>query len=287
MEILEEYCYTYKHMRVTRLVAVAAIAILLSLVCVASTKAKAAAGNLSQSYKSSTHIAPGSLVSLKSAHSNFVTVTNLDNDDQLIGVAVAPNNSLLAVDTQKNQIQVALSGVVPVLVSTLNGPIANGDHIAVSAISGVGMKAVPGSRVIGVAQASFDKHSSGSTTRQVQGPHGHTTKVKVGYVSVAIAIGSVAKPGNSHTQLLGLRTTASSVVGHQVSTISVVVSAIIALVALVALASLVFGTIRGSLVSIGRNPLAKPAIFQSLAQVMAMALLIMILAVVTIYLTLR
>jgi hypothetical protein len=274
-------------MRTLRYVAVLIVAVGLSLTFgVATTKAKAAAGNLSQSYKATGKIAPGSLVSLKSARSHYVTATTTKNGDRLVGVVVAPHNSLLAVDSQKGAVQVALSGVVPVLVSTLNGQIANGDRVAVSALSGVGMKALPGSRIIGIAQASFNRQAAHATARTVHKKSGQSKQVSVGYVPVAIAIGSVPQPGDNNS-LLGLHNLASGVVGHQVSTLSIVISAVVALVGLVSLAALVFGTIRGSLVSIGRNPLAKPAIFQSLLQVLAMALLIVVLSMVTIYLTLR
>ena len=248
--------------------------------------AVAALSNLSYAYQSTSEIAPGSLVSLDSGRQHYVLPANNQNGQQLLGVAVAPDNSLLTADAASGNVQVGLSGVVDVLVSTLNGSIARGDHIGVSAINGVGMKAAAGTRVIGASQATFSASSPGATTRRISVANGRSETVAVGYVPVTIAISSEPDSGVSGA-LAGARQFVASIVGHPVSTLPVVVSAIVAVVALVAVIALIYGTVRGSLVSVGRNPLAKQAIFESLAQVMAMAALIVALAVITIYLTLR
>lgn len=249
--------------------------------------AVAALSNLSYSYSSTTAIASGSLVSLEPGRNQYVLPADTQNEQRLLGVAVSANNSLLAANAATGNVQVALSGVVDVLVSTLDGAIASGDHIGVSPINGVGMKAAPGTRVIGVSQSAFTEKSPGATSRRISGTNGHTEDVAVGYVPVTIAVSNESAAGENSGTLGSARQLVASIVGHPVSTLPLVISGIVALVALVALIALIYGTVRGSLVSVGRNPLAKVAIFESLAQVMAMAALIVALAVITIYLTLR
>jgi hypothetical protein len=59
------------------------------------------------------------------------------------------------------------------------------------------------------------------------------------------------------------------------------------LIAIAALVALVYGAIRGSLISLGRNPLAGKLIMRSLSRVIGMALLIAAVSTALIYFTLR
>jgi hypothetical protein len=275
-------------MRILRFVTLFLIGATLGAGVVGGTMVAAASANISRSYKSNDSITAGSLVSLNPRQAGYVLIANSQNGQHLLGVAVSSNDSLIAVNTTPGDIQVALSGVVNTLVSTLNGPIAIGDQITVSPINGVGMKANPGSKVVGVSQANFTVGSPGATSRQVTNKSGEASSVVVGYIPLAVAIGTAPSllngPGTATNVLQRI---ANSVAGHTVSTLPVVVSTIIALVAIVSVVTLIYGTIRGSIISIGRNPLAKPAIFESLAQVIGMATLIVVIAVVIIYLVLR
>lgn len=246
----------------------------------------AAAANLSHSYKSNSTITSGSLVSVDAKQSGYVVTANKQNSKHLVGVAVTSNDSLLAINVTTGDVQVAISGIANALVSTLNGPIKTGDQIAVSPINGVGMEAAPDEEVIGIAQAAFNAQSSGAKMQQVTDKNGKKTEIAVGYMPLTIAIGvapSSVTGGKSNV----VQRLANYVAGRQVSTTSVVISAIIAFVAIISVVTLVYGTIRGSMISIGRNPLAKSAIFESLAQVIGMATLIVVVAVVIIYLILR
>jgi len=62
---------------------------------------------------------------------------------------------------------------------------------------------------------------------------------------------------------------------------------VVGLVALLSLVTLVYASIYGSIVSVGRNPLAKNAIFRTLGSVMVMAIITVTVACVTIYYLLR
>jgi len=60
-----------------------------------------------------------------------------------------------SVDPKDNPMPVALSGRVPVKVSSENGPIAVGDPITSSSVAGVGMKATKPGRVVGMALEAY------------------------------------------------------------------------------------------------------------------------------------
>lgn len=271
--------------RSSRFGAFAVIICLLTVFCLAP-KGVAAAGNLSKSYSYNKSIPAGRLVSLDPKDGSYVEQTTLANKDSLVGVSVDPSGSLLAVDTNKLKVQVALSGVANVTVSNLNGSIKKGDRVAVSPLAGIGMDAGPGMRVIGVAQASFNSSSDSIGSREIHNNNDKEETVKVGFIPVVIDIGSIPQ-NREGVKLNGYQAFVSNLVNHQVSTLQAILAGAVVLVALLGLIALIFGAVRGSIIAVGRNPLAKSVIFQSTAQVMAMAGLLVIMAIIILYFLLQ
>lgn len=244
----------------------------------------ASSANISHSYKTSGNIPAGSLVSLNSKESGTIELTDPSNASRLVGVAVQTDESLLAVDASNLTTQVANSGTVEALVSTANGDIVVGEQIGVSPFKGIGMRAQDGTRIVGLAQSEFNSGSKGAVTRNIKDKSGKTQKVTVGFVRVSIAIGTAT---SGKANLNGIQKLAQDIAGHPVSTARIVLSAAIAIIALAALITLIYGAIYGSIIAVGRNPLAKFAIFRTLTSVMFMALSTAAVALVTIYLFLR
>jgi hypothetical protein len=249
------------------------------------TSAIAALANVSHSYKAVGQISPGDLVSLDSKQTGYVEAANTTNGSTLTGVAVNPSDSLLAVNPSNSTIQVATTGTVNVLASTLNGNISVGNQISVSPFSGIGMKASPGLNVIGLAQTGLNPKTSGVTKQTIQERSGKTATVWVGYVSLTINITTASTTGNG-TSINGLQKVVKNLTGHVIPTIRIVISLIIIGVTLLALIVVIYSAIYGSIISIGRNPLAKHAIFGTLRAVLLMTLLVAAIASLMIYLLL-
>lgn len=265
--------------------------LLTGLVCLIGVfmvaRVAAATANLSHAYHASTDLRKGALVSLDPSRANTVQLANTNNAARLLGVAVSTNDSLLAVETSNGLAQIATSGTANALVSTLNGEIAVGDQIAVSPFDGIGMKAAPGSRVIGLAQIAFKMGTPGAGRQSVTDRSGHKYQIAIGYVPVEIAI-ATDSPGNSAgAQLNSLQKVAASLTGRTIPTVRLLISLAVAIVALATLLMLVYAAIYGSIISVGRNPLAKHAIFRSLRGVISMILLIGVVASSTIYFLLK
>jgi hypothetical protein len=257
-----------------------------SLVLIAvCAPAGAASANISHAYHSDITIPNGSIVSIDPSQADFIQAGNTDNGSRLLGVVVASDDSLLAVDPGSGTVQVATSGNANVLVSTLNGNIKVGDQIAVSPFNGIGMKATPGSHVIGLSQTAFNADSDGSTTKQVKDRSGKTSSLHIGFTRISIAIGTASTA--SSTEVSGLQKLAKSLTGHTVSTARVVIALVVAVIALAALITLIYASIYGSIISIGRNPLAKYAVFRTLSSVLGMALVTGSIAALTIFFLLK
>jgi hypothetical protein len=255
------------------------------LMLLSLTPAGAASANISHAYHATGSVSDGSIVSLDPERSDYVEPADSTNGARLLGVAVAGNDSLLAVDEGAGKVQIATSGTVSTLVSTLNGSIGVGDAVSVSPFSGIGMKAVAGSHVIGLAQTDFNQDSQGSVTRTVTDKKGKKKDLTVGYVRLNISIMTQGKTAPDDQN--SLQRVARGLTGHDVSTLRIVVSLAVAIIALLILVTLIYASIYGSIISIGRNPLAKNAVFRTLSSVLGMALLTTVTAGVIIFFLLR
>ena len=160
-----------------------------------------------------------------------------------------------------------------------------GDKVSVSPFNGVGMKASAGLQIIGLAQTSFDESTVGGAAEKVTDKNGKVSQIRVGYINISIAIGT--DPTSSENQSNAIQRLAQSISGRKVSTTRAVFGFLVAIVASVGIVVLIYASIYGGIVSIGRNPLAKYAVFRSMASVFGMAGLIALVASLTVFLLLR
>jgi hypothetical protein len=240
------------------------------------SRAAAASANISKSYNTSQKIANGSIVSLDPGRSGYIQLANSDNGSRLLGIAVAAGDSLLAVDSDTSKAQVAISGTADVLVSSLGGDVKVGDQIAVSPFNGIGMKAVPGSRTIGIAQTAFNSSSEGAIDKQVSDKDGREKNIRVGYVRVSIVIGT--NIAQASTNLNSFQKAAKALTGHTVSTLRAVLGLLVAVGTILILVTLIYSSAYSVIISIGRNPLAKYSLLRALGSVVGLAVLITLVA---------
>lgn len=175
-------------------------------------------------------------------------------DTDIVGVVV--RDPLLLLDVIENGVPIAENGEVLVNVATLNGAITAGDLITVSVIPGKGMKARDGDLVVGIAKEDFS-----SDDAIIMMDH-NGEEVSIGTIPVQLNVGfgnllPVITKGNTNNLVnTGLITSNGRVLDILKYTMAL----------LVAVGSLYvsfrgFGVnIKNSIVSIGRNPLAKTSI---------------------------
>lgn len=247
---------------------------------------------VTQSYGTTAAVQKGMIVRLNAKDENKVDPLRQDQSADMFGVVVAANAAALSLtnDLSKSQVYVATYGKYDVLVSTQNGVIKKGDYIGISTLAGVGMKADDqGKTVIGKALAAFDGKSEVQGTASLKDQNGKTIEVSLGRLPVEVAVQSnplqsVALP-TAFTNFL-------SRVGYTVSnkTISpgrLYLALIMLLIVSFISGGLIFSAVRSTMVAIGRNPLAKRAIYRSLIQVVIVGLTVFILGIFAVYLLLK
>jgi hypothetical protein len=242
----------------------------------------AALTSISQGYSSSEKLPLGSIVSLEKNTSDTVVASTTSNSDNIFGVVINPESSLLTLTNQQSQVQVATSGTVQVLVSDINGKITQGDHITASPISGVGMKATGNVRVIGVSQGDL----GGGSKQSYKDKDGKEQSVTLGEVPVLVNVAYYFKEPEKTVVPTALQSVANALAGKSVGTVPVIISAAIFLVMLIVVSSLIYSMIRSSIISVGRNPMSQSAIYRNLIQLSALVLIILSVGFSSIYMVL-
>jgi len=244
-----------------------------------------AATYISQSYSSTEKIPVGSLVSLQKNSQDQVTAAATVTVDNLVGVVIDPGNSILSLSTgQVNQVQIATSGTLPVIVSDVNGAVYRGDQITASPINGVGMKATSNVRVIGIAQGDL-KESAGSKQRYTD-LDGTQHTVTIGEVPVLVNVSYYFKEPDKTLIPSSIQNMANALAGKSVSSLPILISGAIFLVTIIVVVSIVFSMVRNSIISVGRNPMSQSAIYRDLIQLSVLVIVILAVGMAAIYLVL-
>lgn len=206
---------------------------------------------------------PGDLISFDRSTQTF-RLAKETNDSNLFGVVVTNPTILLRTGTES--VPLVSSGEVYVQVTTANGPIHAGDYITSSSIPGKGQKAGSStSSVLGIALDSFPALSADTPTVV------STTTVDGGSIRVLLAIGPKsldAGSGEGESVIVGVtgkndQTSSLDVFGVStpLATLIKYLLATIVVVGSIYVAFRNFGSnMKDSIISVGRNPLAKASI---------------------------
>lgn len=254
---------------------------LFTIIMVAAPQA-AAVTPISQEFLSDKSIPLGSIVSLQKDSSDHVNATTIDTADSILGVVINADSSPISLSSdQANQVQVATSGIVPVLVSDINGSVQVGDQLTASPITGVGMKATNNAKVVGIAQgdlASSSNHSEQSYTDKAGKKH----TVLLGEVLVLVNVTYYFKQPDKTLIPPAVQNLANALAGKQVNPLPILVSAAIFFITLMIVVTLIYTMIHGSIISVGRNPMSQAAVYRNLVQLSALIVVILAVAVIAI-----
>ncbi len=258
------------------------ITLTLVLVCSVLSSGTVQASSVAQHFKTAdTGIVAGAIVSLKETGGDSVTLSTLTNRSRVVGVA--GKTASIELDNGKS-LGVVLSGTTAVLVSDFNGQVKAGDRITTSPIDGVGMRATENVMVVGTAQTAMDM--SRATERTITGATGKTRTVKIGAVPLSVAPMYYQASAHATNKSSQVQLFANNLAGHSVSPIRILVSGIVGIILITAVVILIYTSLKSSIVAIGRNPLAKSAIYTSLFQVGVATLGVSAFAVIVVYLIL-
>lgn len=249
-------------------------------------------GGSVQSYSAEQRLDHGAVVELADREARIVKKATKDNLKSMFGVVVDPQQVPLRLSNEgvNNETYVAVSGTYNVLVSTEGGAIAPGDHVTLSSVSGVAMRAgTEEASVFGRAAAGFDGKgvTRGSVTLRDVGGN-PTDTVQLGSVPVTIEI--IPNPNEKSTKAdvpEFLERIGQAIAEKEVSAIRIYISLAITAVSLITALVVLYVGVRNSVISIGRNPMSKKSIFRALIEIILTSVLILVIGLFAVYLLLR
>jgi hypothetical protein len=230
----------------------------------------AMADNVVQGYKSKGDVETGFLVALVKDNPDTVEAVPAGAASRIFGVVVDPSGAPLTLNRQ-------VQG--PVFVSTERGAIRQGDYLSISSTAGIAAN-VTGSQssIIGQALENFDGKKNAIT--KVGNAQVGKILVNIDPRKNPIATNDVFVPGF-------LKTVGQAIAGKPVSAQRIYLS-LIFLIAAVALATvLLWASVRGGMIAMGRNPLNRGHILNSMFKVVSAAVMVFLIGLFGVYLLLR
>ncbi len=252
------------------------------------------AQSVTRAYTTDTPLQRGMLVRVSPKDKTRVVALKESEASKMEGLVVAANDAAVTLsssDSTSQQVFIANSGQYSLLVSNQNGPISQGDYLTISSIDGVAMKADNKQPIVaGKALASFDGKANASGSTPLKDSAGHTVTVGFGLIPVNISISHnpLEKPVESRIPGVGfLQSGAKAIVNKTVDPARLYVSLLLLIIAGVVAGSILYGGVRNSMISIGRNPLAKSSVVRGLIQVVIVSIIIFLVGLIGVYLILK
>ncbi|MBC7581633.1 hypothetical protein H7097_02060 [Aeromicrobium sp.] len=246
---------------------------------------------VTQGYGTTTPLQNGMIVKLVDKDGSKVEPLTDATVSKMQGVVVAANDATVTISNDGNigQVFVATFGHYDVLVSNQNGPIKSGDYITISAIAGVGMKVdTTQPTVLGKATGSFTGNGTVAGSAKLKDSTGKEVSVSLGRIPVDITISHNPLQQAAANGLPSFLEHASeAVAGKVVSPARVYVALIVLLMSTFVAGGILYSGVRGGLIAIGRNPLAKKQIVAGIVRVVLSGLICFVLGVFGVYLLLK
>ncbi len=235
------------------------------------------------------NLVEGTLVSLVTTEPISVEAADVNTGNYLAGVVVSEESGLIVSDKDDSSVYIATEGVASAFVSDVNGTVKAGDFIGSSWIKGVGMKVLKlentDQKVLGVALQDLNVEDEYSFFVEKVKTLDGDREARVGKISIKLFPRDIGPYFASDTPS-GLEDFASKLAGKDVSFIRIIAALLLFGVSVGVSAIFMSNAIRGSLKSIGRNPLASQSIFSTLTQISTVSIGLIIFGAAVAYVVL-
>lgn len=199
---------------------------------------------------------------------------------QIIGVSVQPGSQTLTLGSEQTPVYVQNSGITRVFATDLGQTIRSGDAVVVSPLRGVVQKATGAEKVI-VGTATSDFPTDEAQTQTIDN-NGQQQTVRVAEIDVNLdnkaGTGQLEQYDDTPLQRL-----ARAVVGKQVSEAQVIIALVIFVVLMITEGSLIYAATTSSIISLGRNPMARKFINREFVRIIMVFVAVLAVGGVAIY----
>jgi hypothetical protein len=206
------------------------------------------------------------------------------NKAKFVGIITTKNANLLTLTNNSSTVVVATSGDAFAFVTDINGVVKKGDNLSVSPIKGLLMKSE--NNEVSVVGSALEDAAGKTSTKQNIDVSGDK-KQEISVTSLRLEVNPHNIAGGDAKNQSFLRILGQNVAGKQVSDWQAIIALVVFLLLLVVEGSLIYGSVHSSITALGRNPMARDAVYRQLAQVLLAVLAVLAFGVAIIYLVLQ
>ena len=220
-----------------------------------------------------------------SGDSQSVERAGVKNATKFVGIVTTKDANLVTLTSTKSTVVVATSGDTTAYVTDVNGSIKHGDVVVISPIKGVLMKASGNdAAVVGTALEDVTFSHAAETTLSLSNGKTQVAHISSGRIELnSRSIGNA----NGPTEKSFLQIAGEGLTGRPLSQWQVLAALVIFVILLISEASLIYGAVHGTLSALGRNPLARDAVYKQLVQVLLAVMAILAFGMAVIYAVLQ
>lgn len=210
----------------------------------------------------------------------LVVRTNGSNSDKFVGIVTTETSNLVTLKNEQSNVIITTSGEAVAYVSDLNGEIRHGDYLVASPLQGILVKAaLDDSFVLATALEDFQAEKANTTTVETVNNESKTTKI----TAIKINVGPQKIGDTSPKTLSFLQVIGEGIIGRTINSWQVATVLIIFLLLLVVEGSLMYGAIHGTIIALGRNPMAREAVYRQLFQAVITVAIVFVFGAAIIY----
>jgi len=238
--------------------------------------ASAVTNSISRTYKTSdSSMTIGMAVSLSGTGASQTGVVRAkpENSKNFLGVVSRGSDNLVTLSSPSQEVVVTTSGTVSVLVSDINGTVKKGDLLVISPLEGVLMRGdslIDSQQYLAVAVAQSDPQRTSQAT--VKDASGATKDVSIATTQAVLGAEAIGKTDyNGNAKRTTLVVFARSLTGKWVSEWQALGAFAVFITMLITIGVVVYGTVRSSILAMGRNPLSRKVITWQIVRVFGMA----------------
>ena len=221
----------------------------------------------------------GQVVALSKTDTTKVELASADELNRIYGVVIDPNDVPITFNRGGQKVFVATSGDYQVLVSTENGTIKADDYLSMSSVKGIAAKATNSHQyIVAKARQAFDGRTNIITTTD--------NGANIGRIVAGLSPGkNPLLSGNSVPAIL--QRVSNAVAGKDVPAVRIYASLAVLILTAALVFSLLYTSVRGGMIAIGRNPLGRPVIIRGMLQALLVSLAIFVIGIFGVYLLLK
>lgn len=236
-----------------------------------------------QGYKTDQPLQRGMIVRLSDDDPQKVEALKAKDTTVMHGVVVDAGDAAATLSSDEDDVFIATKGKYEVLVSDENGPIKAGDYLSLSTTEGIAMKADSRTAVVvGKAIAEFNGQQGTSTAKVGS----RTVRLARVLTDISIAANPLFRQDTGFMPGF-VQEIAASIADKPVSMPRLYLGMLLMLVTAFVTGTLLYSSVRGGLVAIGRNPLSRATITRNMLRVVFLSLIIFVTGLFGVYLLLK